>query len=107
MHCRTRGVKVLSGTLSGNTEPAQRYDCQQPGSPGCPQQFCRFTSLTVLFFISRESFFASGIGLERLLTTAFTLGFFFLAHMHGSLKKIRYAVMEKDPLKKSFNDICR
>jgi hypothetical protein len=44
----------------------------------------------VLFFISRESFFASGIGLERLLTTSFTFGFCFLAHIRLlSGKKIK------------------
>jgi hypothetical protein len=40
--------------------------------------------------MSREIFFVSGIGLERLLTVSLTVGFFFLAHMEGSFQKTRF-----------------
>ncbi len=37
--------------------------------------------------MSREIFWGSGIGLERLLTMLLTLGLFFLAHMAGSFQE--------------------
>lgn len=40
--------------------------------------------------MNRESFFVSGMGLERLLTVSLTVGFFFLAHMEGSFQKTRF-----------------
>ena len=40
--------------------------------------------------MNRESFFVSGMGLERLLRVSLTVGFFFLAHMEGSFQKTRF-----------------
>jgi len=73
---------------SGHQPDAGYYYCQQPGSPGWPQQFFKFNSLKVLFFISIVSFFVSGIGLEILLTASLIFGFFFLAHIRLLILKM-------------------
>ena len=45
--------------------------------------------------MSREIFFVSGIGLERLVATSLTFGFFFLAHMEGSFQETEKRVFLK------------
>jgi len=50
-------------------------DRQQPGSSGCPQQFCRLIILIALFRSSEEIFLPSGIGVFRFAKKSLTLGF--------------------------------
>jgi hypothetical protein len=44
--------------------------CQQPGSPGCPQQLCRFRTLIKLLRKTRYSFRCQGIGADMLVKKA-------------------------------------
>jgi len=44
--------------------------CQQPGSPGCPQQLWRFLTLMKLLRKTRYSFLCQGIGADMLVKKA-------------------------------------
>ena len=48
-------------------EPGVVSTCQQPGSPGCPQQFCLRATRLHKFRINLVSFSGKGIGWSRLV----------------------------------------
>jgi hypothetical protein len=63
--------------------------CQQPGSPGWPQQLCPFRIFVALFLMRRESFLENGIGAFRFVKKSLALGLCFLCmgHLHPFLAR--------------------
>jgi len=66
----TSGVRVCFRHFTNRWDS---YFIQQPGSPGCPQQFCIILILRAEFFMTSQIFRTKGIGLFRLSNTLLRL----------------------------------
>ena len=85
------GSNVVSRLVSFHSHPppdGSVYFCQHPGSPGWPQQPCRFFILMALFRRKSEILSLSGIGPDKLVKKSLTLGRLFLSPCSSMLFSI-------------------